>query len=66
MSLIPNMKKSIADKRNFEVFVKDKAWTNSGFDGNRISYESISCDRAICQPRVSNSPDSLYLNLILN
>ena len=50
MSLIPNMRKSIADKRNFEVFVKDKAWTNSGFDGNRISYESVARDKAICQP----------------
>ena len=47
MSLLPNMRKSIADKRNFEVLVKDKAWTNSGFDGNRISYESVACDRAI-------------------
>ena len=44
-----NKRKSIADRRTFEVFVKDKAWTNSGFDGNRKSYESVACDRAICQ-----------------
>ena len=50
------MRKSIADKRNFEVFVKDKAWTNSGFDGNRISYKSVACDR------VSNSSDSLHVD----
>ena len=62
MSLIPNMRKSIADKRNFEVFVKDKAWTNSGFDGNRISYESVARDKAICQPLVSNYPDSLHVD----
>ena len=56
------MRKSIADKRNFEVFVKDKAWTNSGFDGNRISYESVARDKAICQPLVSNYPDSLHVD----
>ena len=51
-----------AARRTFEVSVKDKAWTNSGFDGYRTFYESGACDRAICQPRVSNSPDSLYVN----
>ena len=51
-----NKSKSIADRRTFEVFVKDKAWTNSGFDGNRISYKSVACDR------VSNSSDSLHVD----
>ena len=51
-----------AARRTFEVSVKDKAWTNSGFDEHRTFNESGACDRAICQPRVSNSPDSLYVN----
>ena len=34
-------RKSIEDGRTFEVFVKDKAWTNSGFDGNRIAKSNI-------------------------
>ena len=45
-----NKRKSTAERRTFEVFVKGKAWTNLGFDEYRISYESVACDKAIFQP----------------